>query len=124
MTEVSGIIYMVKCMEINRKEFGKRIAKRRKSLGMNQDDLADMLNISNNHLSSIECGHSVPSLERFCKICGALNVTPDYLLLGDMRSNNVAQDVVDILRLCTDEQISFVQKIARLVLDSHFEEKM
>lgn len=117
------MIYMVKCMEINRKEFGKRIATRRKSLGMNQDVLADKLNISNNHLSSIECGHAVPSIDLFCKICEALNVTPDYLLLGDMRSNNVPQDIMDLLRLCTDEQISFVLKIVQLMLESHFEEK-
>lgn len=111
---------MVKYMEMNRIEFGKRIAKRRKSLGMNQDDLADKLNISNNHLSSIERGHAVPTIDRFCNICDALNVTPDYLLLGDMRSNNVPQDIMDLLRLCTDEQISFVQDFIKLMLDKRF----
>lgn len=121
--KVNGMIYTVKCMEINRKEFGKRIAKRRKSLGMNQEDLADKLDISNNHLSSIECGHAVPSIDRFCKICDALNVTPDYLLLGDMHSNNVPRDIMDLLRLCTDEQIAFVQKFVQLMLDSSFDEK-
>lgn len=114
------MIYRVKCMELNRKEFGKRIAKRRKSLGMNQDDLADKLNISNNHLSSIERGHAVPTLDRLCKICDALNVTPDYLLLGDMRSNNVPQNIMDLLRLCTDEQISFVQDFIQLMFDKRF----
>ena len=114
------MIYVVKRMEINRNEFGKRIAKRRKSLGMNQDDLADKLNISNNHLSSIERGHAVPTIDRFCKICDALNVTPDYLLLGDMRSNNVPQDIVDLLKLCTDDQITFVHKFVQLMLESNF----
>ena len=59
----------------------------------------------------------------FCGICDALSVTPDYLLLGDMHSNNVPKDIMDLLRLCTDEQITFVQKFVQLVVESRFEEK-
>lgn len=119
----NGIILTVIYMKINTEELGKRIAKRRKSQKIKQEELANILDISYNHLSSIERGRAVPSMALFCEICDALSVTPDYLLLGDMHSNNVPKDIMDLLRLCTDEQITFVQKFVQLVVESRFEEK-
>lgn len=119
----NGIISMVIYMKINTTELGKRIAKRRRAQKMKQEELAGIFDISNNHLSSIERGRAVPSMTLFCGICDALSVTPDYLLLGDMHSNNVPKDIMDLLRLCTDEQITFVQKFVQLVVESRFEEK-
>lgn len=107
-------------MDINEKELGRRIALRRKSLHIKQEDLATALDISNNHISSIERGCSSMSLEVFCGICTCLNVTPDYLLMGAMHSNNVPQNIMDALRLCTDEQVSFVWDFVKLMLDQRF----
>lgn len=107
-------------MYLNREEFGKRIAKRRKSLKIKQGELAAMLNVSNNHISSIEHGKSSISIEMFCGLCEILKITPDYLLMGAMHSNNVAQNIMDSLRQCSDEQIAFVSKFVQLVLDENF----
>lgn len=104
-------------MDLDLKLLGKRIASRRKNLNISQETLADVLNISNNHISSIERGRSSLSLELFCGICTYLKVTPDYLLLGAMRPNNISENVIDSLRLCTDDQIEFVSDIVQLVLD-------
>nr|MDA8221746.1 helix-turn-helix transcriptional regulator [Desulfitobacterium hafniense] len=41
-------------MEINYKELGERIAKRRKVLNLTQDDVAEATGLSNNHISNIE----------------------------------------------------------------------
>lgn len=54
-------------------------------------------NLSNNHISNIENGYSVPSIETFAKICNALNITPDYLLLGTLKINNIPQNIVNKL---------------------------
>lgn len=116
-----GIINMVIEMDIMYEEIGRRIAKRRRALKMKQEDLASILNVSNNHISSIERGRSAMSIELFSGICVALKITPDYLLLGAMHSNNVSQNVVDTLRLCSDKQIAFVLKFVQLVLDEQFE---
>lgn len=115
------IINVVIEMEIMYEEIGRRIAKRRRALKMKQEELASILNVSNNHISSIERGRSAMSIELFSGICTALKITPDYLLLGAMHSNNVPQNVVDTLRLCSDKQIAFVLKFAQLLLDEQFE---
>lgn len=108
-------------MDFNRKEFGKRIAKRRKNLKIKQDQLATTLNVSNNHLSSVEHGKSSISIEMLCGLCEVLKVTPDYLLMGAMHSNKVPQNIMDSLQQCSDEQIAFVSKFVQLMLDENFD---
>lgn len=104
-------------MELNYIALGERIAKRRKQLGIKQNVLADRLEISNNYLSSIERGKEKPSLEILIKICNALNITPDYVIMGNMRSNNVPQKISEGLRLCTAEDIQLVEKIIEVMVE-------
>lgn len=96
-------------MELNYTNIGKRIAKRRKVLGIKQNALADQVAMSNNYLSGIECGKEKPSLDVLIKLCNALQVTPDYLLMGNMYSNNIPQNIVDGLRLCTKEELELIE---------------
>ncbi len=72
-------------MNIDYKDFGKRVATRRKVLKLTQDNVAEKTGLSNNHISNIENNHSIPSLECLMKICDALETTPDYLLLGTVK---------------------------------------
>lgn len=98
-------------VELNYTGIGQRIAKRRLQIGLKQNMLAERLDISNNYLSSIERGKEKPSLEIIVKICIELQVTPDYLLMGNMYSNNVPQNIADGLRLCTEEDLSLLSVI-------------
>ena len=68
-------------MDVQYKSIGKRIKLRRKELNIKQNELAEKLNISNNHLSSVENGREKPSLELLLNICELLNVTPDLSLI-------------------------------------------
>ena len=77
-------------------------------MGFKQNMLAERLDLSNNYLSSIERGKEKPSLEVIVNICNALQVTPDYLLMGNMYSNNVPQNIADGLRLFTKEDLSLL----------------
>lgn len=98
---------------------GKRIERRRKELGLTQNTLAEMLQISNNHLSTIETGKGNASLELFCKICEVLNVTPDYLLIGEVHTNDVPGNITDMLSHCTDEDLALVHHIVEYLLLRH-----
>ena len=76
-------------MELDYKNIGKRIIRRRAKLKMNQVSLADKVGISNTYLSSIEHGKEKPSLDILVKICNELSVTPDYLIMGNMYSKAI-----------------------------------
>lgn len=95
-------------MNTNYPEMGARIRLRRKELHLTQYQLAEKLNISNNHLSSIENGKQAPSLDMFIRICDTLDTRPDYLLLGSVHADNVPQNIMDNLLLCNEKDLGFI----------------
>lgn len=104
-------------LNIEYRIIGNRIQQRRKELGLKQYDLAEQLNISNNHLSSIETGREKPGLETLLHICDALHVTPDYLLIGNMHANDIPQDILEGLRLCSKEDLQLARSIIELLVE-------
>lgn len=103
-------------MEFQYQEMGNRIKVRRKELRMKQAELAEVLDISNNHMSSIENGRQKPSLDTFIGICNHLNVTPDYLLLGSMHAHNIPKDITEKLRLCSQSDITLARDFIELLV--------
>lgn len=95
---------------------GKRIRLRRKELGISQNKLAELVDISNNHMSAIENGREKPSLEKFITLCDLLKTTPDFLLLGVLHPGNVTRNITDNLRLCSPEDIRLVEQIIELMV--------
>ncbi len=98
-------------------EMGRRIKLRRKELGITQEKLAENLGVSPNHLSGIETGAQNPSISFFADICDALDVTPDYLLLGSMHAESVPEDITDSLRLCSPQDLALIRKIVRVFVE-------
>lgn len=63
-------------------QMGMRIAARRKELGFTQEELADMINVSVQTISTTERGKKALRPENIVKICKALRCTTDYILIG------------------------------------------
>ena len=64
------------------KEIGLKIAYYRKKKGYTQAQLSEMVGISSNYLSLIECGGQSYSMETLFKIAEALKVKVNDLLEG------------------------------------------
>ena len=103
-------------LTIDYKQMGLRIGSRRRELGMKQKELAEKAGFSDNYISSIETGKSVPTIDTLVRICLALDITPDYCLLGTMRPNNVPQNITDNLLLCTEDSLELISRILSDVL--------
>lgn len=99
---------------LNTFEFGNNIKKRRKALGMTQAQLAEKLDISPNHVSSIENGKSEASIHIVISLCDILKVTPDYLFMGNMHSNNITLDLIDTIKRCSEDDQKTLYKIAQI----------
>lgn len=69
-------------MAIDYQEIGRRIARRRRFLGLRQAEVCEQCGINSNYLSNIEHAKSIPSIDVLLRICDALHTTPDALLLG------------------------------------------
>lgn len=69
-------------MYVDYKDLGKRIARRRRELGLKQYQVSERAGLSDKYISCIETAKSIPSIDVLVRICDALETTPDMLLLG------------------------------------------
>ena len=61
---------------MNLKEsFAKRLKQIRKSRGMTQEELAELVGVAPRHISFIETARSFPSSELMERLCKALNIS-------------------------------------------------
>jgi transcriptional regulator with XRE-family HTH domain len=88
-------------MEMNTllQEMGERINARRKQMRLTQEELAEAAGVTPQTISTAELGKKRLRPENIISICRALDISPDYLLLG-----SISQDDVSILS----------QKVAKL----------
>lgn len=86
-------------MELDYSQIGKRIAYRRKELGLKQAEVCERAGINDKYLSCIERATSIPSLEVVMKLALALDTTPDTFLTGSIRYESDAwRDVAELMR--------------------------
>lgn len=96
---------------VDYKEVGKRIATRRRELGLKQWQVNEMAGLCNNYLSNVERATTVISIDVLMKICAALDTTPDALLLGA-----VIDEDNDYLRSINNRVKQMSSQQARLAL--------
>lgn len=70
------------------KQIGNRILSRRKQLRMTQEELAEKAGITPQTVSSAELGKKALRPENIIRICSALDISTDYLLLGKVSAGD------------------------------------
>ncbi len=67
----------------------EKIALCRKALGISQEELAALLNISRQAVSRWETGAAMPDTEKIIQLSRVFGVSTDYLLLDEVTQRNV-----------------------------------
>ena len=75
-------------MYFDMKMCGKRIQVLRKKRGRTQLQMTFKVNISEDHLKSIELGRRAPSVDLLIEFAELFHVSLDYLILGRTESNS------------------------------------
>lgn len=99
-------------MDLDYKEIGRRIARRRKKLGLKQAPVEEKAEIGAKYLSSIERGISTPSIEVIMRLAIALDTTPDEFLVGTARmgGEEAWRPVAEQLRGLNRKQLGLVER--------------
>ena len=66
-------------------QMGTRIFERRKQLRLTQEELAEAAGITPQTVSTAELGKKAMRPENIIKVCSALEISTDYLLMGKVR---------------------------------------
>jgi len=94
-------------MSLNLSLLGSRVKKFRKRTRFTQEMLAELTNLSVQHIGNIEIGRKGSSVDALIRIADALNVTVDLLLLGN----------------CDSEIITYVCEFAELLFNCNMDER-
>ena len=101
-------------MDLDYKEIGRRIARRRKELGLKQSQVCEMAEINDKYLSVIERAYSIPSTEVIMRLAIALDTTPDEFLVGTVRgSGEEWKDVAELLRSMDEKKLALARSFLR-----------
>ena len=105
-------------MALDYKEIGRRVARRRKKLGLKQAEVEEKADIGCKYLSNIECGINIPSTEVIMRLAIALDTTPDEFLVGTARHGDEKwKDVAESLKNLSPRQLELTENFIRWVSD-------
>lgn len=102
-------------MYFDYREMGNRIIQKRREIHVSQKELANRLNISNNHLSNIENGKAGPSFELFIDICKELNISSDFLIFEYIHPKT-SDALIEKINLCSDENKMVISRFVDFCL--------
>lgn len=71
-------------------QMGERIISRRKQLRLTQEELAEAAGVTPQTISTAELGKKALRPANIIKICSALDISPDYLLLGRISNEDTS----------------------------------
>lgn len=105
-------------MELDYNAIGRRIRAVRRRVPMTQETLAGKIDVSTSHISNVERGSVVPSLEVIVKIANALSVTADDLLCDEVIRcrPQFEQDIQRLLDECDDYEIRIVKNMMEAII--------
>lgn len=92
-------------------DLGQRIRRRRETLNITQQELADTLQISAQHISAVENNKKVPSLALISELAKQLGVSVDYLVSGE---EGIIKDTIPAIK--ADKRLSLKAKKALIAL--------
>ena len=97
-------------MTLDYTEIGKRIARRRKELGLKQSEVEEKADLGYKYLSNIERSISIPSVEVIMRLPVALDTTPDEFLIGTLSHDNQEwKNISEMLRPMNAKQLSLAK---------------
>lgn len=103
-------------MKLDKKLIGSRIMQQRKACGYTQEQLAELVGLSKNHISSVERGISVPTTQFIFKICQVLGETPDYYLIG--KANDRTDRIGALIRSLPPDAQRITEKLIETYIES------
>lgn len=106
-------------MKYNLKQMGHRIATRRDELKIPQYKLAEMVNISNTHLSNIERGKKPPGFITFLDICSVLQIDISYIIDAKVYAD-LDEELIAKIKNCTDEDKIKISGIIDVFLNNTY----
>ncbi|MBE6677935.1 MAG: helix-turn-helix transcriptional regulator [Ruminococcaceae bacterium] len=98
-------------------EIGANIQTAREQAGYTQERLAEILDLSPNHISAIERGVSAVSLDALKKICVLFGISSDVIIFGNNGQNDDVYKIAQQLSRIKPEHQPQIKKVLSALLE-------
>ena len=107
-------------MMIDYKSIGMRIKKLRLEKKMTQAQLAEIIGVGTTHISHIETGKTIPSLETLVGIINALECSADELLCNEITKARPILNswLTELVEDCSDLEIKLISDMVVSMKDA------
>lgn len=79
-------------MAIDYRDIGQRIKEKRIEKGLTQEKLSELIGVGASHMSHLESGRTVPSMDVFINLCNVLGCSADDLLCREIAAAKPVMD--------------------------------
>jgi len=97
---------------------GNNLYTVRKAMGLTQAEVAEKAELSDRTYADIERGSVTMRVDSLLKICGALNITPNDILVSDNIIKITEQDIVETIKDCSNNQKETALKLLSVYVES------
>ena len=107
-------------MKFDDKNFiAQKIKTYRKKMGLTQEQLAEQIDLSVQHVSRIENGCYIPSLTTFFKIISILQIDLKEFGFNIEKNNNpIINNIIEDITNASDEELIFYENMIKCIKDS------
>lgn len=107
-------------MNIDYKAIGVRVKGKRVQKAISQYELANIIGVSNPHISNIERGKTKVSLPTLIDIANALETTLDELVCDNVSQTKdiFIKEIADEMETCSTEEIRIVTDVVKALIKS------
>jgi len=96
---------------------GKRLRRSREKLSLTREQFAEKVELSPQFIAQIENANRGMSAETLYKICTRLDISPEYILLGNQPMNELQLPYVDLLRKIPPDYSGVFEEYVKNFLD-------
>ena len=97
---------------------GNNLYKFRKAKGLTQAEVAEKAELSDRTYADIERGSVTMRVDSLLKICNALNITPNDILVSDNIIELTEQEIAETIKDCTNNEKETALKLLSVYVHS------
>ncbi len=97
---------------------GNNLYKIRKAKGLTQSEVAEKAELSDRTYADIERGSVTMRVNSLLKICTALHITPNDILVADNILEITEQDIAETIKECSNNEKETALKLLSVYVDS------
>ena len=97
---------------------GNNLYKFRKTKGLTQAEVAEKAELSDRTYADIERGSVTMRIDSLLKICSALNITPNDILVSNNVVEITEQDITNAIKRCSNNEKETALKLLSVYVDS------